>query len=88
MPLVIVCGVPCSGKTKRTNEIRDILTRNGQEVRIVNDELCSIKYADYGLVEIWKTSTQRLCLIFSNKFHPKTVISAQRKKLVVKLGPS
>ena len=54
MPLVIVCGVPCSGKTKRTNEIREILTRNGQEVHIVNDELCSIKYADYGSVENFK----------------------------------
>lgn len=69
MPLVIVCGVPCSGKTKRTNEIREILTRNGQEVHIVNDELCSIKYADYGSVELHKTRISTS--VMSKKFNLK-----------------
>ena len=48
MPLVIICGVPCSGKTKRANEIVDILTKKGKKYEIINDELCGIKYEDYG----------------------------------------
>ena len=48
MPLVIICGVPCSGKTKRANEIVDILTKRGKKYEIINDELCGIKYEDYG----------------------------------------
>ena len=48
MPLVIVCGVPCSGKTKRANEICQILTKNGYQVNIINDETCGVKYQDYG----------------------------------------
>ena len=48
MPLVIVCGVPCSGKTRRTNEISQILTQNGHEVNIINDQTCGVKYQDYG----------------------------------------
>jgi len=48
MPLVIVCGVPCSGKTRRSLEICEILTRNGHEVHMINDASCGIEYADYG----------------------------------------
>ena len=50
MPLIIVCGLPCSGKTKRTEEIREILKpelekRGWSAITTVNDELAGVKYS-------------------------------------------
>ncbi|CBY12496.1 unnamed protein product [Oikopleura dioica] len=53
MPLIIVCGLPCSGKTKRTEEICEILApelekRGWSAINVVNDDLAGVKYSDYG----------------------------------------
>ena len=48
MPLVIVCGVPCSGKTKRTEEMLLILQKRGKKVEVINDATCDIEYTHYG----------------------------------------
>ena len=53
MPLIVVCGVPVSGKTYRTNEIvsklEPVLSDNHWTgINLVNDENSGIVYADYG----------------------------------------
>jgi len=48
MPLIIVCGVPCCGKTKRSVEIEKILKLKGKRVEVINDQSCGIEYSDYG----------------------------------------
>merc|ERR1712176_1025079 len=53
IPLIIVCGLPCSGKTKRTQEICEILApekeqRGWSAINVVNDDLAGVKYCDYG----------------------------------------
>ena len=48
MPLIIVCGVPCSGKSKRTEEISRILEKRQKSVVIISDQVCGIEYKDYG----------------------------------------
>ena len=51
MPLVIVCGLPCSGKTTYSQQLRDYLLEKGcKHVKIVNEEgeqiLKAAGYAD------------------------------------------
>ena len=63
MPLIIVCGVPCSGKTKRTREIVAILENNLEKqkwtkIDVINDETtagilinsCKIWFESYNLM--------------------------------------
>ncbi|XP_075438996.1 protein KTI12 homolog isoform X1 [Ascaphus truei] len=38
MPLVVMCGFPCSGKSRRAAELQDHLIRSGRKVSIVGDE--------------------------------------------------
>lgn len=39
MPLVLMCGYPCSGKTRRAQELKDYFTENtDRQVFIVGDE--------------------------------------------------
>ncbi|XP_057204569.1 protein KTI12 homolog [Triplophysa rosa] len=43
MPLVVLCGYPCSGKTRRAHELRDYLTQNTErKVHVVGDEIQGI----------------------------------------------
>jgi protein KTI12 len=37
MPLVLMCGFPCSGKTTRADELADVLRKAGKTVFIVRD---------------------------------------------------
>merc|ERR1711970_908704 len=48
MPLIVVCGVPCCGKTRRSVEIEKILKLKGKKVEVINDSSCGIQYSDYG----------------------------------------
>lgn len=39
MPLIVVCGIPGSGKTKRANEVAEYLReKHGKHVVVVNEE--------------------------------------------------
>jgi tRNA uridine 5-carbamoylmethylation protein Kti12 len=39
MPLIVVCGIPGSGKTKRAREVAEYLTqKHGRHVAIINEE--------------------------------------------------
>jgi len=38
MPLIIITGVPCSGKTTRTNEIKKYFEEQNKEVSVVSEE--------------------------------------------------
>ncbi|KAK2565179.1 Protein KTI12-like protein [Acropora cervicornis] len=39
MPLVVMCGFPCSGKTKRANELKSYLQNSrGRSVQLSSDE--------------------------------------------------
>ena len=42
MPLIVIVGLPCSGKTTVSEAIREYLVANGQEVELVNDESLGI----------------------------------------------
>lgn len=37
MPLIIITGLPSSGKTRSTNELREFLVGRGKKVRIVSE---------------------------------------------------
>lgn len=37
MPLVIVCGFPCSGKTRISEELKGYLSKHSKDVHIVSD---------------------------------------------------
>lgn len=39
MPLIVMCGYPCSGKTRRARELKEYFTQNTErKVHIVGDE--------------------------------------------------
>lgn len=37
MPLIVMTGIPCSGKTTRTNELKCFFESNGKEVHVVSE---------------------------------------------------
>jgi len=43
MPLIIITGVPCSGKTTRTTEIKNYVQEQGKEVHVISEEEQVIK---------------------------------------------
>lgn len=57
MPLVIVCGTPSSGKTKRSREIGKYLETKGHKVVIVSDE--GITLDDSGIRGQIRSSVER-----------------------------
>ncbi|MBN3280868.1 KTI12 protein, partial [Polyodon spathula] len=51
MPLVVMCGFPCSGKSRRTQELKEYILKNtDRKVHVVGDETVGIEqnsvYAD------------------------------------------
>ncbi|XP_058957020.1 protein KTI12 homolog [Pocillopora verrucosa] len=42
MPLIIMCGFPCSGKSKRAQELRNYLENRGKTVYLASDENSSL----------------------------------------------
>lgn len=64
MPLVVLCGYPCSGKTRRAHELRDYFTQNTErKVHVVGDEdqgidknsVYSGENRDAKCVDVWTT---------------------------------
>ena len=37
MPLIVMCGFPCSGKSTRSIELKSYFERNGRRVYLVSD---------------------------------------------------
>eukprot|EP00996_Jenningsia_fusiforme_P000882 NODE_1801_length_1402_cov_29.601626_g1629_i0.p1 GENE.NODE_1801_length_1402_cov_29.601626_g1629_i0~~NODE_1801_length_1402_cov_29.601626_g1629_i0.p1 ORF type:complete len:458 (+),score=76.29 NODE_1801_length_1402_cov_29.601626_g1629_i0:80-1375(+) len=46
MPLVVFCGVPCSGKTTLALKLKTHLAEKGQEVTLINEESLGIEKAE------------------------------------------
>jgi hypothetical protein len=46
MPLVVICGIPCSGKTARALELAKHFTDSGKKVQLINEESLHITKAD------------------------------------------
>lgn len=47
MPLVIMCGMPCSGKTRRTQELVDYINANSdKQVHVVSDDFSVVAKND------------------------------------------
>uniref|UniRef100_A0A8C5PB35 Protein KTI12 homolog n=1 Tax=Leptobrachium leishanense TaxID=445787 RepID=A0A8C5PB35_9ANUR len=50
MPLVIMCGFPCSGKSRRAKELQEYLEKSGRKVHIIGDHVLELDknavYAD------------------------------------------
>jgi protein KTI12 len=47
MPLIIICGNPCTGKTTFTNSLASFLINHGiEKVEVVNEELLGINKAE------------------------------------------
>lgn len=43
MPLIVICGFPCSGKSRRARELKDYFVENtDKQVDIIGDEMQSI----------------------------------------------
>jgi tRNA uridine 5-carbamoylmethylation protein Kti12 len=48
MPLVLMVGIPCSGKTTRALEIAKYIVDNSKvEVQIINEEFLGLSKAEY-----------------------------------------
>lgn len=58
MPLVIITGIPCSGKTTRTTEVKEYFENNGKRVEIINeiDVLTKIGYDKNTFYAGWNLS--------------------------------
>lgn len=37
MPLIVITGVPCSGKTTRSQELKEFFENQGRQVHIVSE---------------------------------------------------
>ena len=37
MPLIIITGIPCSGKTTRTSELKEYFINKGKNVEVINE---------------------------------------------------
>uniref|UniRef100_F6W3M1 Protein KTI12 homolog n=1 Tax=Xenopus tropicalis TaxID=8364 RepID=F6W3M1_XENTR len=50
MPLVVLCGFPCSGKSSRSQELQEHLEQSGRKVHIIGDHVLGVDrnavYAD------------------------------------------
>ena len=47
MPLIVMVGIPCSGKTTRALQLKDYFENTGKEVQIVNEEFLGLSKAQY-----------------------------------------
>lgn len=44
MPLIVICGFPCSGKTRRAEELKTYFEHNAErKVHIVRDEALDVQ---------------------------------------------
>lgn len=44
MPLIVICGYPCSGKTRRAEELKTYFEQNTErKVHIVGDEALDVQ---------------------------------------------
>lgn len=46
MPLVILCGIPSSGKTTRAEALASFLKEQGKQVILINEESLFIKRSE------------------------------------------
>lgn len=56
MPLIMMCGIPCSGKTSRAKELYEYLKEKNQKVVLINEESLLIKRSEgyQGIISIFK----------------------------------
>lgn len=60
MPLIIMTGIPCSGKTTRTNQLKDYFEKRGQKCEIVS-EIDAITKAGYDVNTFYAGKYNYLC---------------------------
>jgi tRNA uridine 5-carbamoylmethylation protein Kti12 len=46
MPLVVICGIPCSGKTKHAQLLEKHFLESGKKVHLINEESLHIAKSD------------------------------------------
>jgi adenylylsulfate kinase-like enzyme len=46
MPLVVICGIPCSGKTHHAQLLEKHFVESGKKVHLINEESLHITKAD------------------------------------------
>ncbi|KAG8440173.1 hypothetical protein GDO86_006104 [Hymenochirus boettgeri] len=46
MPLVVLCGFPCSGKSSRAKELKEHLEKSGRKIHIVGDHILGVDRND------------------------------------------
>jgi hypothetical protein len=46
MPLVVICGIPCSGKTRHAQLLEKHFVESGKKVHLINEESLHITKAD------------------------------------------
>jgi protein KTI12 len=47
MPLIIMCGIPCSGKTTRAKEIKTYFEEKKKDVVLLNEENLGFNKNEY-----------------------------------------
>lgn len=47
MPLIVMVGIPCSGKSTRSKQLEKYLKEKGMEVQIVNEEALGLDKKSY-----------------------------------------
>ena len=74
MPLIIMVGIPCSGKTTRARQIADYLTQEVKlDVEIINEETLGLSKAEY-----YKDSQSEKILRASLKSNVEKLIDPKR----------
>lgn len=46
MPLVVICGIPCSGKTRHAQLLEKHFLESGKKVHLINEESLHIAKSD------------------------------------------
>ncbi len=82
MPLIIVVGIPCAGKTTISNQIKKFLEEERKlEVQIINEELLGLNKAEY-----YKDPQSEKILRASLKSNVEKFIDQQRVTIVDSLN--
>ena len=78
MPLIVMVGIPCSGKTTRATQISEYMQKEQkQEVQIINEEFLGLNKAEY-LVN----AQQEKILRASLKSNVEKYLSSQRVVII------
>lgn len=85
MPLVVICGIPCSGKTRHAQLLEKHFVESGKKVHLINEESLHITKADgykgtplSGLINLWCREKR----LGGGMLHRVVVLDADQAKII------